>query len=1026
MQQPNHGRKMRAFLGASLLAGLASCQTGNISQGDTCTSGRECADHLECDLVTGRCHTTCQDDSTCQAQAFCTPGATCALRLPDGSAGCDRDRQCLSANCVGGTCCPAGCPACVGTTCLGDCGNGETEGDEQCDQGPANGLACSPPAGGDCRYCDADCQWATVTSPAACPEGAVTNECACGAVIVDAGHCCAGIHQDDACPTCADGIQNQGEEGVDCGGPCPACDPPADYYLSAQGSDDADGRTPETAWQTIAKLNSEFSGVLPGQRIAFRRGDSFHGTLNITRSGTEGAPITLAAFGTGPRPVLTGFTRVAGWTAEGGGVHSKVLPCESPPEVVVIDGQQYGLGRWPNEGEWAHYESHVERASITDLELPAAPDWTGAELVLRANEWAIVRNPITGHSGSTLTFASALPGQPDYDLKDGWGYFIQNSLATLDAFGESYFDPATTTLYVFFGAHDPDAHAVDVATLDVLATLAPNMDHVTFDGVAFTGGNKKGIYCNRNDFLTIQNCEIGFIGNYGIHASGSENCSILNTTIDNANDKGIYVASSSHNLHVKGCTIRNTGLLAGLGLTSTQAHIGIVASRGDTAVIENNRILNSGYSAINHSYTNGIVRNNLIDTYCFTMIDGGGIYYGGQTAASNMTITGNIVLNGLGAPGGLPPGRPLTAANGIYVDFNTLHGVTVTGNTVENCVGGGIFIHESQNIEISGNTVFNCRQAMRFQDSGLGVTIRDITMTGNIFAARTAAQPTLWARTSDATNDFPLWGAFDHNHYVRPMDDERSIQAMVGAWSDTPLSLVEWQALSGQDAGSRTSPVTIPAYRLDALLGPNLFANGSFDSHIAGAACWNDAGNCALAFDDEGHLDGGTLSVSFDARVPTSSSLLTMGVGAVSSDKDYILRYSLLAQTEPGSACRVYLRKRGDPWTILTQIHDGPIPTTRADREVLFSAPSSEADAVIVFSISAAASTNNTLWLDNVQLHEAEVTPTDPDDHLRLEYNATGEDRSVPLDGTWFDVHGEPRSGQLTLAPFTSVLLMRP
>ncbi|MDQ3193108.1 MAG: CUB domain-containing protein [Bacteroidota bacterium] len=30
-----------------------------------------------------------------------------------------------------------------------------------------------------------------------------------------------------ACPaaTCTDGIQNQGETGIDCGGPCPACPP---------------------------------------------------------------------------------------------------------------------------------------------------------------------------------------------------------------------------------------------------------------------------------------------------------------------------------------------------------------------------------------------------------------------------------------------------------------------------------------------------------------------------------------------------------------------------------------------------------------------------------------------------------------------------------------------------------------------------------------------------------------------------------------------------------------------------------
>ncbi len=34
-------------------------------------------------------------------------------------------------------------------------------------------------------------------------------------LLVDCGGSC------DACPTCSDGIQNQGEEGLDCGGPCP-------------------------------------------------------------------------------------------------------------------------------------------------------------------------------------------------------------------------------------------------------------------------------------------------------------------------------------------------------------------------------------------------------------------------------------------------------------------------------------------------------------------------------------------------------------------------------------------------------------------------------------------------------------------------------------------------------------------------------------------------------------------------------------------------------------------------------------
>ena len=49
-----------------------------------------------------------------------------------------------------------------------------------------------------------------------CSDG-VQNQ---GETGIDCGGPCA------ACPTCNDGIQNQGETGIDCGGPCNACPPP--------------------------------------------------------------------------------------------------------------------------------------------------------------------------------------------------------------------------------------------------------------------------------------------------------------------------------------------------------------------------------------------------------------------------------------------------------------------------------------------------------------------------------------------------------------------------------------------------------------------------------------------------------------------------------------------------------------------------------------------------------------------------------------------------------------------------------
>ena len=48
---------------------------------------------------------------------------------------------------------------------------------------------------------------------ATCTDG-LQNQ---GETGVDCGGPC------DACHTCEDGIQNQGEDGIDCGGPCDAC-----------------------------------------------------------------------------------------------------------------------------------------------------------------------------------------------------------------------------------------------------------------------------------------------------------------------------------------------------------------------------------------------------------------------------------------------------------------------------------------------------------------------------------------------------------------------------------------------------------------------------------------------------------------------------------------------------------------------------------------------------------------------------------------------------------------------------------
>jgi hypothetical protein len=119
--------------------------------------------------------------------------------------------------------------------------------------------------------------------------------------------------------TCSDGIQNQGETGIDCGGPCPACSTYLrTFYISNSGNDGNDGRTPTTAWRTISKVNSY--SFLPGDGILFNRGDTWREQI-VPEQGSSANYITYGAYGTGNKPLILGsVTANTGWTNVGGNI----------------------------------------------------------------------------------------------------------------------------------------------------------------------------------------------------------------------------------------------------------------------------------------------------------------------------------------------------------------------------------------------------------------------------------------------------------------------------------------------------------------------------------------------------------------------------------------------------------------------------------------------------------------------------------------------------------------------------------
>ncbi|HMM04098.1 MULTISPECIES: right-handed parallel beta-helix repeat-containing protein [unclassified Dysgonomonas] len=77
------------------------------------------------------------------------------------------------------------------------------------------------------------------------------------------------------------------------------------YYIdSRSGSDSHDGLSPDRAWKTFSIANNkEFK---PGDRILLKCGSKWSGSLAPKGSGSDEAPITIASYGEGERPVIDG------------------------------------------------------------------------------------------------------------------------------------------------------------------------------------------------------------------------------------------------------------------------------------------------------------------------------------------------------------------------------------------------------------------------------------------------------------------------------------------------------------------------------------------------------------------------------------------------------------------------------------------------------------------------------------------------------------------------------------------------
>jgi len=763
------------------------------------------------------------------------------------------------------------------------------------------------------------------------------------------------------------------------------------YYFSSTSGDDSrtatQAQSPSTPWRTLAKLNAISSGLKAGDTVFLQCGNIFPGPLRINASGASGAPIVVTSYGSGAQPIVTGFAKLSSWTSLGGNMWVSSCPGTTSVNMVKINDQVTPMGRWPNSdatnGGYATIESHTDSTNITNTVLSTTPNWTGAELVIRKNNYVIERDQIAAHSGTTIRYYSTSSVIP----LDKFGFFVQNSVKTLDQNGEWFYDKGTRKMYLY-STTNPSTVAILASVVDTLVFIYKRA-YVTLNNINFQGSNMRNVFLMQSNYISVTNCRILQSGMDGIKTIQSTYNTFKGLTIDYSNNDGIDI-DGANNL-IQDCNIIRSGTIPGVG-NANASYIGINIF-GDNNTIQYCKIDTAGYMGINFVGQSNTIKNNFVNYFNMTKDDGGGIYtwMGNQPVTSTRVmgwITGNIVTNGVTNPNGTD--KRLVIAHGIYLDYNVGIG-TITGNTVSNC-SIGIFLQDSRSITVTNNTLFHNQSqiALRHGQSAMVFTGNDVH--DNTCVSLNEAEYNVQGSSIDYVNGTPpltSWAYMHANKYARVSPVSSFFFLGCKSLNQTGSSGL-WKSTYAMDYDSKELPLSYAPYNVNYLIGSNLYTKGP-------------------------------IITQFSTATLGSRVIVTAPIGAVTAGKAYVTHFTLHSP-DADHQLMVFIQSNTSPYPHLTDVIKIPSASPSSNNTVVLPITASDPNAAIVFMMY---SIDPRIYIDNIDLYQASVTANDPNANYLFKYNASKSAVTIPLSTTYQDVNGTAYSGSVTLQPYTSIVLFK-
>ena len=794
------------------------------------------------------------------------------------------------------------------------------------------------------------------------------------------------------------------------------------YYVAANGNDRNNGRSTSSPWKSLAKVNAMMSSFKAGDVIYFRRGDTFTGELLIKASGSSGSPLRFTAYGSGDKPIISGFERITGWSSVGNGVWKARY--DSPHQRAAnlyVNGKFEPIGRYPNEDKknagYLTITGGNGRNEFISRDLKSG-SWKGADAVVRASRWTLTREEITQHGGSRIV----IKNKTFYTGTKGFGFFIVNHRNALDKEGEWAHHKNSKEMFLRSSAN-PNSRTVMTARAKELVSVTQVHD-IMIDNLTLRGSVEATVFVKDSKNVTVNACTLYGSGRDGLMIRHSSNVKLKNSRLDYTNNNAIVVEKGGPT-EITNNTILRTGSVAGMGDDANASYFGISANTSNIT-IQNNRMDQIGYNGIGFWGDNVVIKNNSITNFCTVKDDGAGIYtwIGSPITRRRIEIVGNVVGDGNLKRVGLGTPHPeRTHVSGIYLDSRS-NNVTIDDNTVYNCGNFGIFLHNTKNNRVRNNNLYDNHIGIGFiQDNKAGNSpIRNLTLQNNAIFARRADQRVL--HFSSIRDDHKEVGTLNSNYYFSPLNPERMIQVTDKNYKSAFYNLSQWKRSTPHDGSTRTDAKPWPAKVIKKYLSSNLLQNATFDGNIKGWHAWSNKKNGRVEH-QKNALDGGSMAMRFtskrggDARMAAS---LDKGTGPLRKGEELVLTYSIKS-TGNNPDLKTQVTSKGGAFNLLSELNYASPTTQRQQQEEFFRISKSASNGDLKFILQE---TTQTVHLDNISLRKVSTQPVNHDNLVQFFVNTSARKASFSVPGgRWQSVRGKAYSGSVTLEPYSSIILVR-